>query len=176
LARIGKEQALPYILKGFNHREPRVRREAVQALGLIGSSKGSGPLLRALHDEDTQIRSLAALNLAKVVKKDSLPPLLEVVQSKEFYKREKAEIKAFFDAIGMIGSDEATQPLHKLLEQRSWFGGGRKGEIRQGAAHALAMIGTPEAKSILQNGKNSKEPNIREACQQAMERLANLRS
>jgi hypothetical protein len=176
LARIGKEQALPYILKGFNHREPRVRREAVQALGLIGSSKGSGPLLRALHDEDTQIRSLAALNLAKVVKKDSLPPLLEVVQSKEFYKREKAEIKAFFDAIGMIGSDEAIQPLQKLLEQRSWFGGGRKGEIRQGAAHALAMIGTPEAKSILQNGKNSKEPNIREACQQAMERLANLRS
>lgn len=145
-------------------------------MGLIGSSKGSGPLLRALHDEDSQIRSLAALNLAKVVKKDSLPYLLAVVQSKEFHKREKAEIRAFFDAIGMIGSDEATQSLQKLLEQSSWFGSGRKSEIRQGAAHALAMIGTPEAKSILQSGRNSKEPNIREACQQATERLANFRS
>jgi len=176
LARIGKEQALPYILKGYNHREPRVRREAVQALGLIGSSKAAGTLLRALQDEDSQIRSLAALNLAKVVKKESLDHLLGVVQSKEFYKRDKVEIKAFFDAIGVIGSDEATQPLQKLLEQRSWFESGRKAEIRQGAANALAIIGTPGAKSILQSGTNSREQSVRQACQQAMERLALSRS
>lgn len=176
LARAGKEQALPYIFKGFNHREPRVRREAVQALGLIGSPRASATLVRALHDEDTQIRSLAALNLAKVVKKDSLPHLLEVVQSKEFYRREKAEIKAFFDAIGMIGSDEATRPLQQLLEQRSWLGSGKKAEIRLGAANALAMIGTPEAKSILQSGRNSRDQDIRETCQQAMERLTIFRS
>ncbi len=174
LARIGKEQALPYIFKGCSHREPGVRREAVQALGLIGSPKASAILVRALQDEDTQNRSLAALNLAKVVKKDSLPHLLEVVQSKEFYKREKAEIKAFFDAIGMIGSDEAPRPLQKLLEQKSWLGSGKKAEIRLGAANALAMIGTPEAKSILQSGRNSNDQDIREACQQAMERLTIL--
>jgi hypothetical protein len=173
LARIGKEQALPYILKGFNHREPRVRREAVQALGLIGSSKGSGTLLRGLQDEDSQIRSLAALNLAKVLKKDSLPHLLEVVQSKEFHKREKPEIKAFFDAIGTISSDEATRSLQKLLEQKSWLGSGKKAEIRLGAANALAMIGTPEAKSILQSGRDSHDQDIREACEQAMERVTN---
>jgi HEAT repeat protein len=174
LARIAKEQALPYIFKGFNNREPRVRREAVQALGLIGSPRASATLVRALQDEDTQIRSLAALNLAKVVKKDSLPHLLEVVQSKEFHKREKAEIKAFFDAIGMIGSDEATLPLQKLLEQKSWLGSGKKAEIRLGAANALSMIGTPEAKSILQSGRNSNDQDIREACQQALERLTIL--
>jgi len=176
LARIGKEQALPFILRGYNHREPRVRREAIQALGLIGSSKAAGTLLRALQDEDSQIRSLAALNLAKVVKKDSLPHLLEAVQAKEFYKRDKVEIRAFFDAIGMIGSDEATQPLQKLLEQRSWFESGRKAEIRQGAANALALIGTPEAKAILQSGTKSREQSVRQACQQAMERLALSRS
>jgi len=174
LSRIGKEQALPYIFKGFGHREPRVRREAVQALGLIGSPRASAILVRALNDEDTQIRSLAALNLAKVVKKDSLPHLLEAVQAKEFYKREKAEIKAFFDAIGMIGSAEATGPLQKLLEEKSWWGSGKKADIRLGAANALAMIGTPEAKSILQSGRNSKDQEIREACQQAMERLTIL--
>jgi len=176
LARIGKEQALPYILKGFNHREARVRREAIQALGLIGSSKAAGTLLKALQDEDSQIRSLAALNLAKVVKKGSLDHLLGVVQSNEFYKRDKVEIKAFFDAIGMIGSDEATQPLQKLLAQSSWFLRGRKAEIRQGAANALAIIGTPEAKSILQSGTNSRKPSVRQACQQAIERLTLSRS
>jgi HEAT repeat protein len=174
LARIGREQALPYIFKGFSHREPRVRREAVQAMGLIGSPRASAVLVRGLHDEDAQIRSLAALNLAKVVKKDSLPHLLEVVQSKEFYKREKTEIKAFFEAIGMIGSDEVIPPLQKLLEQKSWLEGGKKAEIRLGAANALAMIGTPEAKAILESGRNSRDQDIREACQQGMERLTIL--
>jgi HEAT repeat protein len=153
-----------------------VRREAIQALGLFGSPKASAILARALHDEDTQIRCLAALNLAKLVKKEGLPQLLEVVQSKEFYKREKVEIKAFFDAIGMIGSNDATQPLQKLLEQKSWFGGGKKTEMRLGAASALAMIGTPEAKSILQIGSNARDQEIREACQQAIERLPDLGS
>jgi HEAT repeat protein len=172
LARVGKEQALPYIQKGLNHGEARVRREAVQALGIIGGSKAFGLLVRALGDTDVRIRSMAALNLAKVGKKASLPPLLEVVQSKEFPKREKAEIKAFFDAIGMTGCDEVIQPLQKLLEQRSWFNRKKRVEIRKGAANALALIGTPEAKSILKSGMNSRNHNIQQACLQATERLA----
>jgi HEAT repeat protein len=37
-----------------------------------------------------------------------------------------------------------------------------------GAANALAAIGTPEAKAILEEGKNSKDESIREACTQAL--------
>jgi HEAT repeat protein len=151
LARIGKEQALPSIQRAFNHAESRVRREAVQALGSIGGSKALGLLVKAVADEDVRIRSMAALNLAKVGKDASLPHLLEIVQSKEFPKREKAEIKAFFEAIGMIGSNEAIRPLQKLLEQRGWFGK-KNSEIQIGAANALELIGTPEAKSILKSG------------------------
>ncbi len=172
LARVGKEQALPYVQKGCNHGEARVRREAVQALGTIGGSKAFGLLVKALDDLDVRIRSMAALNLAKVGKKASLPHLLEVVQSKEFPKKEKAEIKAFFDAIGMSGCDEAVRPLQKLLEQRGWFDRKKKVEIRMGAANALALIGTLEAKSVLKSGKNSKNHNVRQACLQAAERLA----
>jgi HEAT repeat protein len=172
LARVGKEQALPYIQKGCNHRESRVRREAIQALGLIGGSKAFGLLVKAINDADVRIRSMAALNLAKVGKKASLPHLLEVVQSKMFPKKEKGEIKAFFDAIGMSGSDEAVRPLQKLLEQRGWFDWSKKVEIRTGAANALALIGTPEAKSILKSGMNSKNHHIQQACLQAAERLA----
>ncbi len=40
LGRIGKEQSLPYLQKVFNHEEIRVRREVVQALGLIGVPEG----------------------------------------------------------------------------------------------------------------------------------------
>jgi len=168
LGRIGKEESLPYIQKAFNHAEVRVRREALQALGLIGAPKAVGLLVKALTDEDARIRSMAAINLGKGGKKAGLVPLLEVVQSKEFQKRESSETKAFFDAIGMSGSNESILVLRQLLERKSWFGRGKTDEIRIGAANALAMIGTPEAKAILMSGKDSKDESIRDACLQAL--------
>lgn len=168
LGRIGKEQSLPYILKAFNHEEIRVRREAVQALGLIGGSKAVGLLVKALTDNDVRIRCMAAINLGKVGKEAGLIPLLEVVQAKEFYKREPVEIKAFFNAIGMTGSNEAVPILEQLLERKSWFGRGTTDEMRLGAARAMAMIGTPEAKAVLEEGRRSKDESIRDACAQAL--------
>ena len=168
LGRIGKEQSLPYIQKAFHHQEPRVRREAIQALGLIGGPKAISQLSKALTDPDVRIRAMAALNLGKVGKKGGLPPLLEVVQSKEFPKKEPAEIKAFFDAIGMVGSNEPIPALQQLLEKKSWLGRGKTDEIRIGAANALVMIGTPEAKAILASGRESKDEAVREACLRAV--------
>jgi hypothetical protein len=168
LGRVGKEQSLPYIQRAMNHEDIRVRREAIQALGLIGGPKAVGLLVKSLTDNDVRIRCMAAINLGKVGKKAGLVPLLEVVQSKDFYKREPAEIKAFFNAIGMVGSNEAVPVLQQLLERKSWFGRGKTDEIRIGAANAMAMVGTPEARVILEEGKNSKDESIRDACIQAL--------
>jgi hypothetical protein len=168
LGRIGKEQAIPYIQKGFNHQELRVRREAIQALGLIGGPKVVPLLIKALTDQDVRIRAMAAINLGKVGKKAGLVPLLEVVQSKDFSKKEPVEIKAFLDAIGMVGSNESIPVLQQQVERKSWFGRGKTDPVRIGAANALAMIGTPEAKAVLESGKNSKDEAVRDACIQAM--------
>ena len=168
LGRIGKEQAFPYLQKAFNHGETRVRREAIQAFGLIGGSKAVGVLIRALTDADIRIRAMAAINLGKVGKTTGLASLLEIVQSKEFPKKDPTEIKAFFDAIGMVGSNEVTPVLEELLERKSFFGRGKMDEMRIGAANALAMIGTPEAKAVLEAGRNSKDESIRNACLQAI--------
>lgn len=168
LGRIGKEQSIPYLQKAFSHSEPRVRREVVQALGLIGGQRAISLLQKAINDEDIRIRTMAAINLGKVGKKAALLPLLEVVQSKDFPKREPSEIKAFFDAIGMIGSNDAIPILRQLLERKGWFTRGKMDAIRVGAANALVMIGTPEAKAVVEAGLNSKDEDIREACLQAV--------
>jgi HEAT repeat protein len=111
---------------------------------------------------------MAAINLGKVGKTAGLIPLLEAVQSKEFHRREPQEVKAFFDAIGMTGSDEAMPVLQQILERKSLFGRGKSDEMRFGAAVALAMIGTPETRAILETGRDSKDASIRTACLQAL--------
>jgi HEAT repeat protein len=168
LGRIGKEQAFTYLQKSFNHSEIRVRREAVQALGLIGGSKAVGLLIRALNDTDVRIRSMAAINVGKIGKTAGLATLLEIVQTKDFAKRDPTEVKAFFDAIGMIGSNEATPVLEEILLRRSLFGRGKMDDLRIGSANALGMIGSVEARAILAEGRDSKDESVRNACIQAM--------
>ncbi|MCX8118245.1 MAG: HEAT repeat domain-containing protein [Desulfobacterota bacterium] len=172
LGRIGKEKGLLHVQKAFNHEDVRVRREAVQALGLIGGPKAVSLLIKALTDKDARIRAMAALNLGKMGKNVGLAALLEVVQSKDFQKRDSAEIKAFLDAVGLVGSNEAIPVLQQMLERKSLFGLGLKDEIRLGVANTLAMIGTPEAKAVLERGMHSKEEAIRTACQQALRKLS----
>ena len=170
LGRIGQEPSMPYILKAYNLSEPRVQREAVQAAGLIGGPRASALLTRALKNQDLRIRSMAGINLARVGKKAGLPALLEVIQAKDFSKRDPYEIKAFFEAVGSVGSNEAIRPLQQILEQKGWFGGGVKDEVRLGAALSLALIGTPEAKAVLQSGANARDESIRQSCLEAKRR------
>ncbi|MCX5909802.1 MAG: HEAT repeat domain-containing protein, partial [Deltaproteobacteria bacterium] len=98
----------------LSHKEVRVRREAVQALGQIGGDRAFSLLAKVLADEDVRVRSMAALNLAKVGKTASQPYLLEIIQSKEFSKKEPSEKKAFMDAMGMIDPKFSLRSLPKM--------------------------------------------------------------
>ena len=171
LGRIGGESSLPHLQKTCTHPEPRVRREAVQGFGFIGGPHAATLLAQSLKDPDFRIRSLAAINLARVGKKGSLPALLEVIQAKDFTKRDTSEVKAFLDAAGSIGCNDALRPLQKILEQRGWFGGGVRDEVRLAAANSLALIGSPEAKAVLEAGTHSRDESIRGACLEASRRL-----
>lgn len=130
LGRIGKEQAIPAIQRAFQHKEPRVRREAIQALGLVGGTKALEILVKALSDEDGRIRGISALCLARVGKRESQPYLLEIMQSKEFAKRDNAEKKAFMDALKITAPDEDPASLQKLVEKKPKPMGEKKGEVR----------------------------------------------
>ena len=172
LGRIGKEAAIPSIQKALSHREMRVRREAVHSLGFIGGSKAFNLLVKALQDTDMRVRCAAALNLGKVGRKNSLLYLGELIQAKEFRRKEPAEKIALFDAVGIAGSNEALPMLQKMLMKKTWFRRKKAEETREGAAGALALIGTQEAKSILELGQKSKNTTIRRVCQRALRRSA----
>jgi hypothetical protein len=171
LGRIGREEAVPLIGKAIQHGDVRVRREALQALGLIGGSEAMQYMIRSLEDKDIKIRGTAALNLGRMGEK-ALAPLTERMLSKEFYKKESQEIKAFFKALGMIRSNHAIPLLYSLLEGRKWFGRAKAEEIRACAIETLVRIGTKEAKEAIEIGAGSRDESIREACRRALLELS----
>jgi hypothetical protein len=171
LGRIGRKEAVPSIGKALQHEDVRVRREALQALGLIGGTEAMRYMFRSLEDEDTKIRGNAALNLGRMGEM-ALAPLTERMLSKDFYKKELQEIKAFFKAVGMIRSNHSIPLLYSLLEGRKWFGRAKADEIRACAIETLVRIGTEEAKEALGMGAGSRDESVREACRRALLELS----
>jgi hypothetical protein len=166
LGRIGEPECLPYLEKVLDHPDPRVRREAVQALPKTSTKEVALSHLRnRLNDRDQRIRGVTALQLARIGGEDVLGDLLGIVRSKLFQKRESREIRQFFKAIGMTGSDDAVPALFRLLVKKSLLGKSKSDEIRESAAEALGTLGTPEAiealKKISQMGdKTSREASL----------------
>jgi len=171
LGRIGRKEAVPFIGKALQHEDVRVRREALRALGLIGGPEAMQNMIRSLEDQDIKIRGNAALNLGRMGE-EALAPLTERMLSKEFYKREMQEIKAFFKAVGMIRSNHSISLLYSLLEGRKWFGRAKTDEIRTCAVETLVRIGTQEAKEVLEMGMGSRDESLREACRRALMQLS----
>ncbi len=150
LGRIGKTDCLPYLEKALDHPDPRVRREAVRAISTAVSKETAiQHLTRKLNDMDSKTRGVAALRLARIGGEEALRPLLDLVLSKAFQKREVQEIKGFLQAIGTLRSDGAVPALFRILLKKSLFSKLKTDEIRKGAAEALGAIGTQEALTAL---------------------------
>jgi hypothetical protein len=171
LGRIGRKEAVPFIGKALQHEDVRVRREALRALGLIGGPEAMQHMIRSLEDQDIKIRGNAALNLGRMGE-EALAPLTERMLSKEFYKKEMQEIKAFFKAVGMTRSNHSIPLLYSLLEGKKWFGRARADEIRACAIETLVRIGTQEAKEVLEMGVGSRDESLREASRRALMELS----
>ncbi len=172
LGRIGKTECLPYLERALDHPDARVRREAVQAISMAGSKETAVQhLMRKLNDMDGKIRGIAALRLARIARENALEPLLDLVLSKPFQKREIREITLFLQAIGVTGSDGAVPALSQILLKRSFLGKTKADEARRSAANALGAIGTDKAIMALRQISKAGDELAREASLAALERF-----
>jgi len=146
LGRIGRAECVPYVEKALNHADARVRREAVQAISRTAGPEEALEYLRAkLDDEDRRTRGLAALRMARVGGEAAAAPLIDLISSKSFQKRDAREIRLLLQAIGLTGSKQTVTVLSRILLRKSVFGKTRTDTIRKSAAEALGTIGATEA-------------------------------
>jgi HEAT repeat protein len=91
--------------------EPKVRKDAAYALGLIGDVTAVKPLVAALKDGAPMVRGMAAESLAYLRDPSALGPLLETLQDPS------AEVRywgAF--ALGEVGDENSIPALRRLAD------------------------------------------------------------
>jgi hypothetical protein len=140
LGKIGHPSTVKYLGNLVNHEDMKVREDTLQVLNKFGD-KGKDLIQKFLRDSVSGIRAKAALLLAKSIKAEAVKPLVEIILSEDFFKRDYEEKASFFKALGETGSNEVIPILKKIAKKRRWFQKAKWNEMRQCAANTLKMIG-----------------------------------
>ena len=122
------------------HPDVRLREATLQLLTQFGE-KSKDLVLRFLKDPASEIRARASVLLARMVKQEAVKPLMEIILSEEFYKRDYEEKASFFRALGETGSQEVIPILQKIAGKKNLFSKGKWEEMRICATNTLKMIG-----------------------------------
>lgn len=172
LGEIGGEASVGLLTCMLRHREARVRREAVRALGRIGGPSTHRPLLQALRDPDPVVLEavIGTLGAAKV--KKATPTFLRFAGQRVLTGKPFAVRKAAVAALGASGDPGVVPVLTTLLNIRTWFQRPAGDELRYTAALALLAMGRAEAREVVEIGAQARRGDVRRACAAALRRVA----
>jgi hypothetical protein len=156
LNRLEGDRVNRILFKMCNHPSDIVRSKAIREL-VERDPKYAQKLFALIDDPRKEIRSSLLTAFAKH-KSSALENLLLNYLKENSAKKEPAHILACYKALGRCGSNTAVPYLSKILLSRGWnsFMGSGKLIFREGAAIALALLNTPEAKDVLLKASKSR--------------------
>lgn len=149
------------------HSDVRVRREVLRALERIGGQTALRAVAKALSDEDSSVRTMAARATARegVLEHEAL--LLARIEDRSFSAQPIEEVEAFLSAYAAVAQDRATTLLDKLWRKRLLSS--RPVTFRAAAVQALGRVKTPLARAVLREASKSSEGQIQRAAVFAMQ-------
>jgi HEAT repeat protein/Flp pilus assembly protein TadD len=121
-------KAVDPIVKALSDSAPEYRVVAATSLGEIGDTRAIQPLISRLGDTNQPVRQAVADAVVRMGPL-SVGPLLEAARDPGSSVRQEA-----INVLGKIGDKRSINPLIELLSE---------GEMRAGAAEALAALGEP---------------------------------
>jgi HEAT repeat protein len=164
---IGGDSIVGLLRSTLSHPEPRVRQEAVAAIGQVDPALARPILLKALGNADTRMFCALLHQLSSARDMGTARVLLAYLLDPHFDQRAAEERRAIYSALGAVAGDEIVPELEAELMKGNWFARGQEAH-RQAVARVLARIGTAAARNVLQRGALSKRPPVRKACEDAI--------
>jgi len=163
LNRLQGDRVNKILFKMCNHSSDKVRRKAIKEL--VGRDpKYAQKLFSLIDDPNKGIRTSLLAAFANQ-RSSALENMLLNYLKENSAKKDPVHILACYEALGRCGSNTSVPYLRRILLSRGWnsFMGSGKLFFREGAAIALALLDTPEAKDVLQKASMSKFKVIRKA-------------
>jgi len=171
LSRFKGDRTNKIFLKMTQHPSEKVRREGTRVL-LARDPIFAQKLFFLIDDPYKGVRQDILSAIAK--QKSSVLENMLLKYIKEYYdKKDSAHILACYEALGHCGSVTALSFFRRILLNQgwNWFKGLGKLLHREGAATALTLMDTREAKDILLAASKSKFKVTREAFHRAMAKI-----
>jgi hypothetical protein len=151
------------LFKMCEHPSDMVRRKAIKEL-VDRDPKYAQKLFSLIDDPSKEIRTSILAGFAKH-KSSALENMLLNYLKEKYTQKDPVHILACYRALGRCGSNASVPYLRRILLSRGWnsFMGSGKLIFREGAAIAVALLDTPEAKDVLQKASKSRFKVIRKA-------------
>jgi hypothetical protein len=139
-----------------DHPSDKVRRNAIKEL-IVRDAKYAQKLFSLIDDPSKEIRSSILAAFANQ-RSGVLENMLLNYLKENSTKKDPAHILACYETLGRCGSNTSVPFLSGILLSRGWnsFMGSGKLIFREGAAIALALLDTPEAKDVLLQAATSR--------------------
>lgn len=160
--------AVPALAGVIAQGTPEMRGAAVTALSQIGSPGAMEAVVRALEDEDTDIRITAARTLATRRHSTAVTRIEACIRAPAVRDGSLAEKMAFFESYGSLAGDAGVGFLSAILKPRGLFQRREPSELRACAAIGLGKIGTPRAIEALQQAGSDGDLIVRNAVSRAI--------
>jgi hypothetical protein len=166
LGQIGGGEVVPHLAVAARHIDARVRRAAIHALGQVPHHLRRSVLLTQLDTGDGRLLAASLAMLAREPDARVTEAILTRVRSPEFESRPEEHRIALLSALADVASDQALPALEELLLRGGWFA--RRSAERLAAARAIVRLGTPAARSVLEQGLRHRSDAVRESCEEAL--------
>jgi hypothetical protein len=168
LGQIGGAAVVPHLAVAARHVDTRVRRAAIHALGQVPHHLRRSVLLTQLDTPDARLLAASLAMLGREPDARVSEAILLRIQAPEFEARPEEHKIAFLTSLADLADHHAIPTLAELLARGGWFA--RRTPERTAAARTLARIGSPDARTVLEQGLRHRSEAVREACDEALAR------
>jgi hypothetical protein len=168
LRMFGGPDALAELATMLDDRDPKVRRDAVRAVAQLGTDEAFAELQRALLAGVASGRTIG--QQLTDLHRDSAVPVLCYALSHSEARGPLVDVHTqIITTLGGLGQHpESIQVLQGALYRGVWWAPLRTAAMRKAAAFALRRIGSPEARSVLDEAKRQGSRGVRNAARASM--------
>ena len=158
LGEIRSADAVDHFVRTIAHRDARVRRETILALGKVGTEEAVPLLVRGLSDVEPNLRAAAAMMLGLNKHPAAITPLLARLP----LETDVEALQEIIRSLGRIGDPRAVAALAERASAGGLFSRVPTA-VRVEAVRALAEINNEAARAVLQRLQRDRSADVREA-------------